>query len=58
MNSWDQFQVNTEKFGINFNFQEENYTTKLDMSQVNEDLKMKAVQIENVNNFFIKTSFK
>ncbi len=48
MDSWNQFAANKEQFGIDFHFKEEEYTTKLDISKVDHNLKKKAERIERV----------
>lgn len=50
MDSWNQFETNKERFGIDFHFKEEEYTTKLDISKIDIHLKKKAEQLERVNN--------
>lgn len=49
MDSWNQFEANKERFGIDFHYIEEDYTTKLDISKVDNILKKKAERIERVN---------
>lgn len=48
MDSWNQFEANKNKFGIDFHFKEEEYTTKLDISKVDPELKKKAELLERV----------
>jgi len=43
--SWDQFAVNKEKFGVTSDFQEETYTTKLDMSKLSAEQQKKAASL-------------
>lgn len=43
--SWDQFAVNKQKFGIESNFKEETYTTKLDVSELTTEQRVRAEKL-------------
>lgn len=40
-------QVNNEKFGIDFDYEDEKYTTVLNMDDVPLELRIKAQKLEN-----------
>ena len=46
--TWDQFKVNNELFGINFTYHDDHYTTKLDINSVDQELRKKAERLEAV----------
>ena len=48
IDSWNQFETNKEKFGIDFHYKDEFYTTKLDLTKVDDGLKKWAEKIERV----------
>ncbi len=46
---WDQFEQNKNKFNVESTYQEEKYTTKLNLEEIPEELKREAEKIEKVN---------
>jgi PAB1-binding protein PBP1 len=48
--TWDQFKVNNEMFGIKFTYHDDHYTTKLDINSVDQELRKKAERLEAVRN--------
>jgi PAB1-binding protein PBP1 len=45
---WDQFEQNKNKFNVESSYQEEKYTTKLNLEEIPEELKREAEKIEKV----------
>ena len=46
LTKFDQFEINKELYKIGFDFNENDYSTKLDINQVSSELKEKAIKIE------------
>lgn len=46
-NTFDQFELNKEKFNVQTTYSELNYTTALNYNTIPDELKKKAIKIEN-----------
>ena len=48
IDSWNQFEANKKQFGIDFHYTEDLYTTKLDLTKIDDSLKKRAEEVERV----------